>query len=296
MLALADSRSKPLARLCRAALVVAAAIACHSGAAATEQPPDPRLAAALASLQPQRPGVVDAYVIVVALDDEPVFGREAREAGRVLEQRFDAVGRTLVLAGDEGNDRADAAGSTGHLAVTLEHAAQLMDENEDVLVLYSTSHGLPDKGLVYRVAGKEVETIGPERLASLLEPHGFRNRLLMIQACYSGQFVPLLASPGTVLLTAASAERPSFGCHPGNDWTLFGDALVNHAFRAPGPLVVQFSRAVGLITLTEMHLGMPASNPQLSIGDETDWIGELDRRAPTRSGKPVGRPTLDAAI
>ena len=72
-----------------------------------------------------------------------------------------------------------------------------------------------------------------------IEPHGFGNRLVMIQACFSGQFVPALASPGTVVITAASADKPSFGCDPGNDWTLFGDALVNRALREPGPLLVQ---------------------------------------------------------
>src|SRR6185369_14690703 len=65
-----------------------------------------RMREALAKLQPQRPGVVDAYVIVAALDADPVFGREAREAGRVLSSRFDAAGRTLVLANDEGGDKA----------------------------------------------------------------------------------------------------------------------------------------------------------------------------------------------
>ena len=36
----------------------------------------------LAALQPQRRGVVDAYVIAIALDSDPVFAREAREAGK----------------------------------------------------------------------------------------------------------------------------------------------------------------------------------------------------------------------
>src|ERR1041385_7815489 len=67
-----------------------------------------RLQAALGKLQPQRPGVVDAYVIVAALDADPVFNREAREAGRVLAKRFDAAGHTLVLASDEGTDKGDA--------------------------------------------------------------------------------------------------------------------------------------------------------------------------------------------
>src|SRR4051794_36526942 len=74
-----------------------------------------RMQAALAGLQPQRPGVVDAYVVVAALDADPVFNREAREAGRVLAKRFDAAGRTLVLAHDEGADKADAEATPARL-------------------------------------------------------------------------------------------------------------------------------------------------------------------------------------
>src|SRR5688572_32947474 len=82
-----------------------------------------RIEQALASLKPQRPGVVDAYVIVAALDTDPVFGREARETGRVLASRFDGRGRTLVLAEDEGENRADAAGTPKHLELALSRAA-----------------------------------------------------------------------------------------------------------------------------------------------------------------------------
>jgi hypothetical protein len=84
---------------------------------------------ALAVLEPQRPGTVDAYVIVAALDPAPVFEREAREAARVLAWRFDAGGRTLVLTEDEGEDRADAAASPERLAEAIRVVAAVMDRN-----------------------------------------------------------------------------------------------------------------------------------------------------------------------
>ena len=58
-----------------------------------------RMAQIGAGLAPQRPGVVDAYVIVAALDSDGVFGREARATAKVLERRYDAAGRSIVLAG-----------------------------------------------------------------------------------------------------------------------------------------------------------------------------------------------------
>src|SRR5436190_18528358 len=103
--------------------------------AAVQLEDERRMREALARLQPQRPGIVDAYVVVAALDADPVFGREAREAGRVLARRFDAQGRTLVLAGNEGSDKADAAATPQGLARALASVATRMDRNEDVLVL-----------------------------------------------------------------------------------------------------------------------------------------------------------------
>jgi hypothetical protein len=249
------------------------------------------MSAALDELKPQRPGVVDAYVVVVALDADPVFGREAREAGRVLANRFDAVGRTIVLADDEGQNKADAPGSPHTLALALARVAELMDRNEDVLVLYSTSHGVPDQGLVYKDMARGVGIISPELLAGLVDPLGVKNRLLILQACYSGQFVPALRGAGTVVVTAAAADRSSFGCQAGNDWTLFGDALINHAFRQALPFDVQIRRATALITAAEDKAGLPASNPQISEGSDTSaWLSALDAREPKVASAPVGAP------
>ncbi len=250
-----------------------------------------RMDAALAALKPQRPGVVDAYVVVVALDGDPVFSRESREAGRVLASRFDAAGRTIVLANDEGADKAGAPGSPHSLALALARDAELMDRNEDVLVLYSTSHGVPNEGLVYKDLQRGAGIIAPSRLSQILDPLGFKNRLLMLQACFSGQFVPALRAPGTVIVTAAADDRSSFGCQAGNDWTLFGDALVNHALRQPLPFEVQVKRATALIAAAEEKAGLEPSNPQVSIGSETaGWLTALDARAPKVASTPVGQP------
>lgn len=248
---------------------------------------------AVAALQPQRKGVVDAYVIVVALDSDPVFNREAREAGRVLARRFDAVGRTLVLAGDEGSDKGNAPGTPQDLALALRRVAQIMDRQEDVLVLYTTSHGVPDRGLVFKDAARGTLLIGPSALAELLDSPDFKNRLLMLQACYSGQFVPVLENPGTIVMTAAAADRSSFGCQAGNDWTFFGDALINHAFRQPLPLDIQFRRAKALIAAAEEREDLLASNPQVVMGSETSrWLDQLDAREPKSASQPVGQSIL----
>jgi hypothetical protein len=267
--------------------------ACLLAGSAGAQPSDraSHLAQALAALQAQRPGTVDAYVISVALDSDPVFNREAREAGRVLARRFDAVGRTVVLAAGEGEDRADGPGSPPNLSLALSRAAELMDRKEVVLILYSTSHGSPHAGLNYRDSANERSIITPAELAKLLGDRGVENRLIILQACFSGQFVPVLAAPRTVIATAASATRTSFGCSAGNDWTFFGHALVNLAMRQPDSFVRQFRRAFVTINGWEQKQGIDASNPQISVGAETAaWLAALDDRAPKAAGSPVGKP------
>jgi hypothetical protein len=252
-----------------------------------------RITAALDALKPQRPGVVDAYVVVVALDSDAVFNREAREAGRVLASRFDAAGRTIVLANDEGNNKADAPGSPETLGLALARVAELMDRNEDVLVVYSTSHGEPDAGLVYKDLQRGGGVITPARLARMLGSLGIRNRLLILQACFSGQFVPALKEPGTIVITAAAADRSSFGCQAGNDWTYFGDALINHAFRQPLPLDIQVQRAWTLIAAAEGRDELTPSNPQVNVGvDSAKWLSKIEEREPKSTSDPVGQSVL----
>jgi len=252
-----------------------------------------RIATALDALKQQRPGTVDAYVVVVALDGDPVFAREAREAGRVLANRFDAAGRTIVLANDEGSSKADAPGSPQTLTLALARVAELMDRTEDVLVLYSTSHGEPEAGLVYKDLKRGGGLISPARLSSMLNMLGFKNRLLILQACFAGQFVPALKSASTIVVTAAAADRSSFGCQAGNDWTFFGDALINHAFRQPLPLDIQLQRATALIAAAESRERLEPSNPQVSTGsDAAKWLSRLEEREPKSTTDPVGQSVL----
>ena len=288
-------------RLLRIALGAFALAATGLVAQPQAQPPQPSIASlpgdqqrldrALAALQPQRPGVVDAYVVVAALDSSPVFGREAREAGRVLASRFDAKGRTLVLAEDEGPDAASAAATPEYLADALRRAAQLMNPEEDVLVLYTTSHGSPDAGLNFRDPGRSAAVISPPQLAAMLDQPGAKNRLVILQACFSGQFVPVLASPRSVIVTAASSMHSSFGCSAGNDWTFFGYALINQAMRQPDTFLRQLRRAFVTIIGWEKELDIEPSRPQLSVGSETSgWLAALDRHASEVARTPAGRP------
>ncbi|MEI9851116.1 MAG: C13 family peptidase [Sphingomonas sp.] len=254
-----------------------------------------RLAAALAALGKQTPGKVDAFVVSAGLDSDPVFGREAREAGKVLAARYGAAGRTLVLAGTDGSKPSDLpGGSIESVTLALARVAELMDPKEDVLVLYLTSHGAPI-GIAYHDGDEGYGILSPARLAAMLDELGIRNRLLILSACYSGVFVPHVAGGSTAVLTAASSSKPSFGCKSDNDWTFFGDALINHALRKAQPLDAAAKEAQATIAKWEADARLDPSGPQTSIGgDVARWLAPLEAAMPKVASKPVGRPATDA--
>jgi hypothetical protein len=249
-----------------------------------------KLARALDTLQPQRAGLVDAYVVSVALDSDPVFGREARETAKVLSRRYDAAGRALLLARN-----GDApAGSLESLTLGLARVAELMDKQQDVLVLYITSHGAKI-GIAYHDGDEGYGILSPDRLAGILDELGIRNRLLILSACYSGVFVPVLSNHETALFTAASSDRTSFGCRAENDWTFFGDALINHALRTPQPLDDALIEARALISDWETSNRLPSSNPQITVGEGVEaWLRPLEARMPKTPTARVGAPATDA--
>ena len=225
-----------------------------------------RLATALATLLPQRKGVVDAYVVAVGTDSDPVFGREAREAGKVLSRRYAAVGRTLVLAGTDGSAESRLPrGSADNLDIALARVAEVMDPAEDVLILYTTGHGA-QIGLVYQDGDDGFAIVSPTRLQKVLDGLGIRNRMLLLSACFSGVFLAPLASPTTAIVTAASADRTSFGCAADNDWTFFGDALINHALRKSQPLAAAVEEARTAISGWETQANLTPSQPSILIG------------------------------
>lgn len=251
-----------------------------------------RLDASLAALQPQRPGVVDAYVVTIALDSDPVFAREARETARVLESRYQGQGRTITLAGPDGTRDDLPKGSIESLFVALGAIADLMDADEDVLVLYTTSHG-NKLGLAYHYGDTGYGVLSPARLKGVFEELGIRRRILIISACHSGVFVPALAARDTAILTASAAQRNSFGCQPENDWTFFGDALINRQLRKPQSLADAARAASVQIAGWETQKRLLASLPQNAFGaGVSEWLPALEARGPQVASEPVGRPAV----
>lgn len=130
-------------------------------------------------------------------------------------------------------------------------------------LLYFTSHGAPN-GMVF---GRDDSLLPPRNLARLLDGTcGKRPTVVLISACFSGVYVPTLATPDRLIVTAARRDRTSFGCGQDDTYPFF-DGCVLESF----PLASDFlalGRAVQACVArreTEMKLS-PPSEPQISAG------------------------------
>lgn len=191
--------------------------------------------------------------------DQSVFRSEATGAAQVVAGRFE-TGPINV----EYNSKNGGSATIEALTKSLQTTANRLDAEKDVLFLILTSHGSPD-GLAIK-AGRLTETLTPSRLRDMLAKTGVRHKVVVISACYSGVFIPRLANPDVLVITAADAKHPSFGCQDKAKWTYFGDAFFNVALRNAISLKDAFLDARSLVRKRELREHFEPSNPLMAGG------------------------------
>jgi hypothetical protein len=207
--------------------------------------------------------VGDAHKVSVVsfglFGDQGVFRSEAAGAAQVVESRF---GRGPINV--QYNSKTGGGATIQALAAALQAATNGMDAEKDVLFLILTSHGSP-AGLAVK-AGRLTETLTPPELAEMLARTRVRHKVVVISACYSGIFIPRLANPNVLVITAADADHSSFGCQDKAKWTYFGDAFFNVALRKAKSLKDAFVIARELVRNHELREHFEPSNPLLAGG------------------------------
>jgi len=238
---------------------------------------------ALDALAPQRPGQLDVYFITASLWGDPVFEREATQAQQILLEHFgtDGEGRSILLSAGGLPERNYPAATPNNISAAIGQVGALIDAEEDLVVLFITSHGSADGAVSLREHNRLGGSMRPAHLRDLLAQAGVRNRVVIVSACFSGAFIAPLMDDNTIVLTAAAQDRSSFGCQPQRDWTFFGDAYFNHGVRNGGTLVSAFDDAKVLIEQWEREQNLsPPSNPQRFVGARAaDLLRRAERRA-----------------
>jgi hypothetical protein len=207
--------------------------------------------------------VGDAHKVSVVsfglFGDQGVFRSEATGAAQVVAGRFGHGPINVRYNSKKGGDA-----TIRGLAMALRAAANDMDAEKDVLFLILTSHG-SRAGLAVK-AGRLTQLLTPLNLDNMLASTGVRHKVVVISACYSGVFIPHLANPNVLVITAADATHPSFGCEDKAKWTYFGDAFFNVALRQAKSLKEAFDLAQTLVRKHELREHFEPSHPQMAGG------------------------------
>ncbi|GAA4712419.1 hypothetical protein H9L13_03155 [Sphingomonas lutea] len=227
----------------------------------------PRLVEAALGRLPEASAAAEAFVVTVgAGGSQDLFGREARIAQDVLARSFDAGQRTIVLANDEASLRRTPLANNTNLGAVLEEVGRRADDR-DVVVIYLTAHGSRQAELQTDLPDyTDLEAIGASSLARALAKAGIRRRIIIVSACYAGSWIKPLASDDTIVVTAARADRTSFGCSDDRELTFFGEALLRGPLATGASLADAFAAARRTVARWEAADKHTQSQPQLWVG------------------------------
>ncbi|HEY0438348.1 MAG TPA: C13 family peptidase, partial [Phenylobacterium sp.] len=99
--------------------------------------------------------------------------------------------------------------------------ADLTSRAQGGCLVYFSSHGAP-AGVVI-----DQQFLPPGVLAQMLNTTcGTRPTVVIVSACFSGVFVPALAGPNRMVLTAARPDRSSFGCGEADKYPYFDQCVL----------------------------------------------------------------------
>jgi hypothetical protein len=197
---------------------------------------------------------------------EKVFAQEIGLAGRVLGERYGIDGRSLSLINDQRDLQRAPLATVSGLQYALQGLAARMNLDRDVLFLSISSHGAQDPAIVVSNSQLPLKDLSDEDLADALRASGIKWRVIIISACFAGAFIDSLRDPQTIVITAAAADRTSFGCSNDRDLTYFGEAFYRDALPGARSLQDAFDAAKSAIAARERREHVTASNPQAYFG------------------------------
>jgi Peptidase C13 family len=221
----------------------------------------------LGGLLPQRPNVPELYFVSFAPDaSENVFLRESAVIQALMDSRFDTLGRSIRLVNHASQYRSNPAASTAHLRQVLLHLGKLIDSTQDVVVLYLTAHGSRGFDLIANADAMELKNLRPEALDQMLKEAGIRHAVIAVSSCFSGGWIPALASAERLVMTASAANNTSFGCGSESEFTYWGKAVFDEGLRNTFSFETAFTQALPVLKRREAAAGHTWSDPQIQVG------------------------------
>jgi hypothetical protein len=245
-------------------LLLFAGLACAQGSAQTQRE---LIDAQIAQFPAQTGSEAQVYFLGFAgYGEERVFAEEIKLAAKNVGEYYGSAPRSVLLLNDRRDLTAYPLASESSLRYALNALGRVMNRDEDVLFLALSSHGSRGATIEVSNEGMEPQTLGAVTLADLLAESGIRWKVIVVSACFSGAFVEPLADNHTIILTASSRSRTSFGCSDARHLTYFGEAFYRDSLPGSTQLRAAFEAAKQEIRRREKAERVRASQPQGYFG------------------------------
>jgi Peptidase C13 family len=209
-------------------------------------------------------GVNGNWQVVLAAgdDSEPVFDNATHEMSRRLAAAGVPASNVHRLSASAAELEAGAEPDTAD--VLLRRIAYLPVRPGDRCLIFLTSHGERGAGLWLARSNR---ALSPDELArALSQGCAAVPTVVIVSACYSGSFAAgKMVKPNRVILTAARADRPSFGCQVHRTYNFFDECLLGALPQATTWRSV-FSGAGRCVRRMERALAVQPSEPQAYFG------------------------------
>lgn len=236
---------------------------------------------ALDALQVSDPQKIELYSLVVAgYGTEEVFHRESKFIENLFSSQYGNRATAIYLANSQRSLAERPLATRTSISAAITRIAERMDKEQDIFFLYITSHGSKDKKISLNHNGLALVDIDAKWLGDLLKSTGIKHRVIVLSACYSGGFIDELKDERSLIMTAAAADKTSFGCADDSLFTYFGKAYFKDSLKPGVDFEQAFFMAKKLVSTWEKEQKITKSNPQIHANPQIieqvkRWQSEL---------------------
>ena len=215
------------------------------------------------------------YLNVASYASQDVFFNEITNIQNLFREDFAGYARGINLVNAEDTYETTPLAIRRNIRLSLNGLAQKMNQ-EDILFLYLTSHGGKDHKFSISFFPFKLTDLDAEYLKDALDESKIRWKVIVISACYSGGMLDKLKDDDSIIFTAASSTKTSFGCANGREFTYFGEAIFKDNMTASKNIITAFEDAIEIVNKREAQEALESSEPQLWIGENIrNYIKDL---------------------
>jgi hypothetical protein len=158
-----------------------------------------------------------------AMFAEPVFDKDVQSLTKAFFKRFGASRSTAKFGYISNFLKRPSPKNVNNAIADVSDQAR---DGNDVVIVFLTTHGTEGLLALKPSANEQATGVSADALRDFLKPAQNDQQIIILQACYSGSLIKGLKHPNRIIMTAAAADRTSFGCNPDSNNTWFTKAMI----------------------------------------------------------------------